>query len=245
MKKIIINADDFGLSKDVNQAISSAFKLGLISSSSIITNMDGFDDALGIIYKNGLNGKVGIHLNLSEGKPLSKKILICPRIVDHRGNLDFQRNSNFILTKEEREAIFEELEFQLLKLIKSGIHPTHIDSHHHIHTEWSIGSQVIKLARKHNIQSIRLSRNSGTGINIIKKIYKFIFNTRLRFHGFWTTDYFGDFSDLMNKKLSQNLELMVHPLLEKNEIVDLDGTNLVDVIEKILSLYNSHKISSY
>lgn len=245
MKKIIINADDFGHSKDVNLAISSAFRLGLISSSTLIANMAGFDDAINIIYKNDLNGKVGIHFNLSEGKPLSKNILRCSRIVDKWGNLDFQRNSILMLTKEEKKAIFDELEMQLLKLIRCGITPTHIDSHHHIHTEWSIGSQVVKLAHKYNIYSIRLSRNTGVGISLEKKIYKFIFNKRLCFHGFRITDYFGDYRDLMSKKMNKNVELMVHPLIVKNELVDLDRTNLKNVIEKILSLYNDHSLSSY
>lgn len=103
IKKLIINADDFGFSKDVNLATSSAFKLGLITSTSLMANMDGFDDALDILEKNGLYGKVVIHFNLSEGKPLSKNILRCSRIIDQWGNLEFHRNSILILTKEEKK----------------------------------------------------------------------------------------------------------------------------------------------
>lgn len=133
---------------------------------------------------------------------------------------------------------------QLLKLIDCGITPTLIDSHNHIHRELSVGSQIIKIARKYNIQSIRLSRNTGVGISLIKKLYKFLFNLRLVLHGSKIIDYFGDYKDLMNKKLTQNVELMVHPPLDENIIVDLDESNLEDVIE-ILILYTDYSLSSY
>lgn len=120
-------------------------------------------------------------------------------------------------------------------MIKSGIVPSHIDSHHHVHTEWSIGSLVIKIAKKYNIHSIRLSRNTGVGITFEKKIYKYLYNTRLKLYGFRVTDYFDDYVDLMQKKLTSDVELMVHPLLKDDVLVDLDGTKLELVIEKILN----------
>lgn len=245
MNKIIINADDFGISKDINLSILSAFEKNLITSSTLIANMESFDDAVRIINEKKLHGRIGIHLNLSQGKPLSEKIKYVGEFVNTEGDLNFKRNVLYTLNKKQEIAVFDEFESQILRLIEHGVHPTHIDSHHHVHTEWDIGRVVIKLAKKHNIYSIRLSRNAGNGISKFKKLYKYFYNTRLRLNNFKQVDYFGDYQDLLNSNLSGDLELMVHPKFLDNKLVDLDFKNLEIVIDDILKKYKNHYLSSY
>src|ERR1700753_2195819 len=80
LSTLIINADDFGLSSIVNRAILVSMEKGLVTSTSIMANMPGFDHAIGLVRVHSkLAGRVGVHLNLTEGQPLSKPILGCSR----------------------------------------------------------------------------------------------------------------------------------------------------------------------
>lgn len=159
--KLIINADDFGVSEDINNAILQSFQEGLISSTTIMTNMPGFQQACEIISSQNLCGKVGIHLNLTEGYPITREMSLCKRFCDYSGRFKSQRNTLFWLNKEENRIVYNEIQAQLNRLFERNITPTHIDSHHHYHTEWAIGKQVQKLAHKNNVGAIRLSRNCG------------------------------------------------------------------------------------
>jgi predicted glycoside hydrolase/deacetylase ChbG (UPF0249 family) len=74
--RLILNADDFGYSEAVNRAILSAFESSLVTSTSIMANMPGFDDAIGMVGRGNVVGqKVGVHLNLTEGFALSGSYL--------------------------------------------------------------------------------------------------------------------------------------------------------------------------
>ena len=90
------------------------------------------------------------------------------------------------------------MEAQLERLLAAGFRPTHLDSHHHTHTEWAIASLVCRLARAHGIGRIRLTRNMGVVAGRHKRWYKRIFNYWFlgRRSGLNSMDYFGDIQDL-------------------------------------------------
>jgi predicted glycoside hydrolase/deacetylase ChbG (UPF0249 family) len=243
--RIIINADDFGLSIENNKSIMEAYKRGIISSSTLLANMEGFTDAVNLINTYKLHGQIGIHLNLSEGKPLTDKIKRIKTFTDNNGNFSFKRNTRIFLSKEEKRAVFDEFEEQLMTLIRCKIHPTHIDSHHHVHTEWDIGKIVILLAEKYNIPSIRLTRNTWNKMTLIKKIYKALYNYRLSRNNLKLVDYFGDSDDLLQGDYKGDLELMVHPLFRDGALVDLNGSSLDTSVKKVLEKYRKHKITRY
>ena len=58
---LIINADDFGKNRDVNQAVVECFERGLCSSTTIMPNMPGFEEACRLVHEKGLVSHVGIH----------------------------------------------------------------------------------------------------------------------------------------------------------------------------------------
>jgi predicted glycoside hydrolase/deacetylase ChbG (UPF0249 family) len=64
-RKIIANADDFGLNDEVNQAIVEAFEKHMISSATLMANMPGFEEACELAHRHGLLGRIGVHLNLT------------------------------------------------------------------------------------------------------------------------------------------------------------------------------------
>jgi predicted glycoside hydrolase/deacetylase ChbG (UPF0249 family) len=125
VKYLIINGDDFGLSESVNLGILSAHKYGSLSSTSIMVNMPHFEQAVTWARQIPTLG-VGLHFNITEGAPITPFPQVCSLINDE-GLFSAQQN-------HWTEADIEhELLSQYNKLLSTGIVPTHIDSHHHIH----------------------------------------------------------------------------------------------------------------
>ena len=69
MKRLIINADDFGISKEVNEGIVKGFQEGIITSTTVMANMSEFEQAMKLAKKHS-ELSVGVHLNIIDGKAL-------------------------------------------------------------------------------------------------------------------------------------------------------------------------------
>jgi predicted glycoside hydrolase/deacetylase ChbG (UPF0249 family) len=210
-RNIIVNADDFGKNAETNRAIVEAFENNVISSATVMTNMLGFDEACELAHRHRLLGKIGLHLNLTAGYPLSSPIRQCSRFCDEIGMFR-HRQTRFRLSKVERLAVETEIGAQIKACLDRGLFPTHLDSHHHIHTEWAIGAAVITIARQYGIKAIRLARNCGPGIDLFRKFYKIAYNSRLRVYGLAKTRYFGTPEDVREilETASGDVEVMVH-----------------------------------
>lgn len=243
-RKIIVNADDFGMSAEGNRAIVEAFGNGMISSTTVMTNMPGFDEACELAHRYRFFGKVGVHLNLTSGYPLSAPIQRCPRLCDDSGKFR-SRQTLFLLSMDERLAVETEIAAQIRACLDRGLVPTHLDSHHHVHTEWAIGTSVIAVARRYGIKAIRLSRNCGPGIDFVRKFYKLAYNTRLRLYGLAKTRYFGSSADVQQilPAVPGDIEVMVHLTSENHRSVPDCCGNLR--IERWLGTYQLASYPSY
>ncbi|MGT2950685.1 carbohydrate deacetylase [Streptococcus cuniculi] len=128
MKKVIINADDFGYSSGVNRGILESFKNGLLTSTTLMANMPGASEAIELAKAYPALG-VGCHLVLTCGCPLTKGQTIAS---DGRFyNLQTYQEKRSTMDEEE---IFEEWCTQIDFLLDQGMTLTHLDSHHHVHT---------------------------------------------------------------------------------------------------------------
>jgi len=241
---VIINADDFGMSSAVNRAILSGVEQGLVTSTSIMANMPGFEEAVRLEREHDLlRGRVGVHLNLTEGRPLTAPILACSIFCGADGSFFFKRDRPlFRLGKPVRDAVYEELRTQLQRVVDAGITPTHLDSHHHIHTEWAVVPLVCRLAKEFRIPRIRLTRNMGRPPGFLKRIYKAVFNRWQlgRQTGLHNTDLFGDIADMLYQARNgwpegKMIEIMVHPLFNHDgELVDMNEEPLQRQLAPIL-----------
>lgn len=234
--RVIVNADDFGMNKSCTLAIKEAFSKNLISSTTMIVNMDAFSLALEIAEKENLKDKIGIHFNLNDGVPLTEEMKNCPLFCNDgvfHGNIKRLKP----LTKKEKNAIYLELSAQIEKLEKSGVKITHADSHHHIHTCIFIAPIVVRVCKEHGIDKIRLHRNIGS-IKSYKKWVKNRFNAWLKDKGFKTVDYFGGAFDIENAPLKDLTEIMVHPDYdESGKLIDaVDIENGFSVGDAIVDL---------
>ena len=234
-RKIVINADDFGFSGPVNRAIVQAFERGLISSTTLMVNMPGFEEACELAHRHDLQGKIGLHLNLTAGRPLTSAIASSMRFCDAEGCWR-PRQRVLKLNHEEDRALETEIAAQIDACQRRGITPTHLDSHHHMHTEWGVSTVVIRVARLYKIPGIRLAINCGEGRRGISKLhhnfarcYWLLHNARLRSYGLARTRYFGGVADVgrVVEKTSADIEVMVHPSLNsQGQLVDSDGHDL-------------------
>ena len=245
MKKVIINADDFGLTKEINESVKLGYQSGLITSASIITNTEHFYHAADVILPQIKNIDLGFHFNIVEGKSLTHPSLLC----DDKGffnnsyvDLLFKMNNKNVLLQMEQE-----FEAQIEKVLKYH-EISHLDSHVHVHSIPSIFKLFIKMAKKYNIKYIRLQKeipyciirksiNKKYMINIIKNIllnsFSFINSKVLKNESdIKTNDYligvlytgFMDENTIINglkciKKENSIVEIILHPSLcidEKN-----------------------------
>lgn len=235
--EIMVNADDFGMNSDVNTAILGAFHDGLLTSTTVMANMPAFEEACAVA-SNELAGKIGVHLNLTEGKPITEPIRRCNRFCTPEGEFR-PRSRVWRLTPEELNAVSRELQAQVDACIRRGVVPSHLDSHNHVHTEWAIGRVVIEIARQFDIHGVRLARNCGRGKADWRNVYTRLYNERLQRAGLARTKYFGSMTDFASVGYSADgpVEVMVHPRLAPNgSVVDIDGSDLGMLLQPVLSL---------
>ncbi|MBN1787673.1 MAG: ChbG/HpnK family deacetylase [Sedimentisphaerales bacterium] len=155
-KRMIINADDFGLCEGVNKAVIEAHKNGVLTSTTIMANMPAVDQAIHFAKDNPSLG-VGIHLNVLQGKPLSPDNSI-KLLTNDSGEFKYSAYKlaiETLLCKKTRQAIEIELTSQIASVIDKGIKPTHLDSHKHFHCLEPVYKIVCSLADKFGIRAIR------------------------------------------------------------------------------------------
>jgi predicted glycoside hydrolase/deacetylase ChbG (UPF0249 family) len=157
-RRIVINADDFGISSGVNQAVAQAHTDGVLTSTTIMANMPAADEAVEIAKQLPDLG-VGVHLNLFEGQPLSKDGCVdC--LLDDNGSFALTPAKLSLLSiarRKIRNAIRMELATQIQWAIDNDLKPTHLDSHKHIHSFPIIFPIVCDLARRFEIAAIRFT----------------------------------------------------------------------------------------
>lgn len=176
---VIVNADDFGLDHDYNQLTLRAFKSGVISSATIMANMPAFENACQLAHEHDLLGRIGLHFNLTYGKPLSQAILSQPLFCNSDGEFDLNlRRSAFNLPTDACEAVLGELQAQWQHCLDEGLQPSHIDSHQHVHNLWPIAAIVAQFAGDQKVP-VRLARNIGGNIGPFKRLFKTLLNRRI------------------------------------------------------------------
>ncbi|MGD1043336.1 MAG: ChbG/HpnK family deacetylase [Sedimentisphaerales bacterium] len=154
--RLIINADDFGLCESVNKGIVEAHTKGVLTSTTIMANMPAANQAVELA-KNLPTLGVGVHLNLTAGKPICQDNTV-KLILDSQGHFALSPGKlalASLITGKVRTAIEAELASQIQWLIDKGIKPTHLDSHKHIHSFPTIFPIVCRLAKRFGISAIR------------------------------------------------------------------------------------------
>lgn len=145
MTKLIVNADDFGYCEAVNYGIVSAYKNGVVKSTTTMANMPGFEHAMKLLKENqGLS--CGVHMTLSCYKPVLDNL---KTIVDENG-MFFRRITDDVIDNMDLDEVYEEFCAQIDK-VKEYTEITHIDSHHHVHTLKKLKPVIERILKKYKL----------------------------------------------------------------------------------------------
>lgn len=167
MRRLIVNADDFGYTSGINRAIIDAHKAGTLSSTTILVNGIAAVQAAALSRENRHLG-VGLHVNLTSGAPILPAAAV-PTLVDPWGNFYDVAKALFRLSVGlARGAEVEaEVRAQLKRCRELGIEPTHVDSHHHLHAHPRLRAIITRIC---NDEGIAKARGYRMGIRSPKSL---------------------------------------------------------------------------
>lgn len=222
-KRLVVNADDFGFTPDVNEGIVEAHRKGVLTATTLMANGDAFDDAVRLAAAVP-SLDVGCHLVLVGGHSLLPPFRPLPASVS-------QLLAAIVL---RRIRIYDELAAQVRKIVDAGIVPTHIDTHKHTHLAPPVLDAVAAVAQQFDIPWVRrpfdlpggavrgaapwLKRTTSGGLQFLRSRFQRVLADHARlstdhFAGFQITGRFctPDLVRLIHSLPSGVTELMVHP----------------------------------
>lgn len=193
-RTLVVNADDFGFTEDVNDGIVAAHRNGILTATTLMANGAAFHHAVHLARETP-SLDIGCHLVLVGGTSVSDPPTPLPRTVTellHRVALG-------------RIRIYEELRAQIQLILAAGIHPLHLDTHKHTHLLPQVLDAVARLSEDYRIPWVRRPFDFPLSTppsqvpmsrKVVSRCLSFLrgrFHRVLRKHGCRTTDYFAGF----------------------------------------------------
>jgi chitin disaccharide deacetylase len=158
MKQLIVNADDLGADEPRNNGIFEVIKAGAVTSVSILPNGPALKDAVDRIRTMDPDSiSIGIHINLSEGKPLTSGL---KRLTGADGCFLGKKTSQQLLVRRGdsnlEDEIRKELIAQISAILDTGIPIDHLDGHQHVHIFPAVVRPAMEEAKAYGISWIRI-----------------------------------------------------------------------------------------
>ncbi len=155
--RLIINADDFGLTRGVNRAIGELHQAGVLTSATLMATGAAFEDAVAVTRANPALG-VGCHVVLTDGIPASPPATV-PSLLGRDGKTFRPLLLDFVLALTRGAVREDEIErealAQIAKIQRTGIRITHLDSHKHTHLFPAVTRPLLRAAERAGIFAIR------------------------------------------------------------------------------------------
>jgi len=225
LKNLIVTADDFGISKEVNEAVEAAHKSGILTATSLMVGEPFAADAVERARALPTLG-VGLHVALSRARPVSPLAQI-PDLVDRDGLLRsglVGAGFRFFFLPSVRHQLEVEISAQFEAFAKTGLPLDHVNAHNHLHLHPTVLSLMFKIGRKFDMKSVRLPKDAaarGLGSKFLS-LWVGLMKSRLRKNGICHNDVLlgleqtgsldTKFLISMIERLSdQTAELMCHP----------------------------------
>ena len=158
MKRLIINADDFGLAPGVNRAIVELQQAGALSSATLMANGPFFSPAVYMAFAQPALA-VGCHVVLVDGSPCLRPTEV-PSLVDPLDPSGFRTTvgrffADMLRGRIREEEIEAEAVAQIRRIQSSGITVSHIDSHKHVHAFPRVLAPLLRAARQCGVRCVR------------------------------------------------------------------------------------------
>ena len=189
---LVVNADDFGFTRDVNLGIAEAHTRGILTATTLMANGGAFEDAVRVARQHPTLD-VGCHLVLVQGESLA-----------HRGH-ELPKSVGELLRALALKRInpYEELRSQIERILEAGLHPLHLDTHKHTHLWPSVLDAVARLSAEFRIPWVRRPFDLPVAAGDVPLAKRLIsrgagslrrrFHRKLYEHGCRTTDHFAGF----------------------------------------------------
>ncbi|MEO7143258.1 MAG: ChbG/HpnK family deacetylase [Bryobacteraceae bacterium] len=144
MKRLVVNADDFGFTRGVNAGIVEAYRDGILTAATLMANGAAFDDAVRLARENP-SLDIGCHLVLVGG----------PSVLDPSRDLPATMSELVRVVASRRIRIYDELASQVRRILAAGVAPTHLDTHKHTHLLPPVLSAVARIGEAFGIPWVR------------------------------------------------------------------------------------------
>jgi predicted glycoside hydrolase/deacetylase ChbG (UPF0249 family) len=156
VRRLIVNADDFGLSAGVNAGIQEAVEAGAVTATTMMVNTPGFGDAVRRAASLGDRLGIGLHFTLTTGRPVAPASEV-PSLVDGAGRfLPLPGLLRRLLAGHVRTVeVRREADAQFDRLRAAGIAPTHADSHRHVHAHPTVRGALVAAAGAAGVPIVR------------------------------------------------------------------------------------------
>ena len=173
MRKLVINADDFGLAVPVNEAIEEAHRNGILTSASLMVGAESAADAVDRA-KRLSSLRVGLHLVLVNGRAVLPKWKI-PDLVDEDRKFlpdPLLAGLKYYFEKDLRRQLEAEIRAQFQAFRDTGLLLDHVNGHNHLHLHPTVLGLILKIGREFGLRAMRLPyepplpswRASGRGL---------------------------------------------------------------------------------
>jgi hopanoid biosynthesis associated protein HpnK len=162
-RRLIVNADDFGLSHSVNEAVIRAHREGILTSASLMVGETGFAEAVQLARENPRLG-VGLHLALLHGHSVLSPEKIPGLVNAHSefSNSPVATGMKFFFFRSLREQLRAEIHAQFEKFRSTGLALDHVNGHLHLHLHPIIFNILMEDSEKLGIRHLRLTRDCLT-----------------------------------------------------------------------------------
>lgn len=230
-KYAVINADDFGYSDEVNQAIITAYKQGILTSTSLMVTGNKVDSAVKLAKENPHLG-VGLHLVLCCGKSALSPLQIT-HLVDKQGNFNNSAGMaglRYQFIPAAKKELKKEIKAQLDLFKATGLNLSHVDGHLHLHIHPIVLQILGELAPEYQIKFIRLpyeelnfTLNIDSHNLLLKTVYSSIFGLLRKYGEKLLTNYGVKYLDrvyglLQTGSISESYLLGLIPQIQANFI---------------------------
>jgi len=159
LKRVIITGDDFGLARPVNEAVVRAHAEGVLTSASLMTGGEFFGDAVERA-RNCPTLRVGLHLTLVEGRPVSPPEQV-PDLVDSNGEFSTRlarAGFRFFFLPRVRRQLETEIRAQFDAFARTGLSLDHADAHNHMHLHPTVLGLMLKIGNEYGLRAVRLPK---------------------------------------------------------------------------------------
>jgi chitin disaccharide deacetylase len=157
-RRLIVNADDFGRSRSINEAVLRAHREGILTTASLMVNEPAYEEAVTIAREN-LSLGVGLHVSLLFGRSALPSSRISG-LVNERGEFSespVASGMKFFFRRELREQIEAEVSAQFERFRATGLKCDHVNGHLHMHLHPVVFEILMRHAEEWNITHVRLT----------------------------------------------------------------------------------------